>query len=81
MERGVGGVGADPEVEGGGVEGPGVGGGVPVGEGGFAEGEVDGLSLVRSEGEALEAFEFADGAGGGAGLLVDVELGDFVGGA
>ena len=77
VESGGGAV-ACPKIEGRRIFDPGAGGGAPVGEVGGCEGEVNGSLRVGGDGDAAEAFQLADGAGGAAVLLVDVELGDLV---
>jgi len=77
VEAGVG-VGADPDVEGGGVEDPILFGGAPVSELVFPEREMESFLFMGRKDDTLEAFQFANRARGAAVLLVNVELRDFI---
>ena|SRR5215813_392989 len=73
-----GGVGADPKVEVFGFDDPLTFDGAPELEFVFGQGEMKSLFGAGVEGDALEAFELADGAAGAACSLVNVELDDGV---
>ncbi len=80
VERGVFAGVADEDYEFAGIDGPLVGGFVPVAEGAGVEVEGDVAGFAGGEADFLESLEFALGADGFGGWIGDVELGDFCSG-